>query len=478
MSLTTDRPVVYDDIAEHFKYGSIGSEPGGSLLAPVGGVLPPYQVFKALPAICSDRLPGGYASVGLIFEPGRDLPIGVSRRRRLGHRPGRLQLRAVPYEHRPRLADARRRASCWACRRSSSISSRSCSSSSIARSTAGRPRDSVAGRFKDAGGRVSLFERLLMRVGLIDRLKVQTLDLRNRIEPILSDRLPRWGRGRVDTFNPYKAIQFNWRLDQLPASRADRRGGLSAALESGAARRHAPALGRQQHLGRRAQPERRARRRRDAGDGRSRGHQARSRLDLDAAAAGVSVSRSIVRWPRAARRVYQQSCLECHAGDRFRDGVKEGARVGQVEDIDRIATDPHRLDSYTDEFAANQYALYPESQYRFTHFRKTHGYANQPLDGIWLRGPYLHNGSVPTLRDLLEPPERRPAVFYRGYDVFDQTNVGFVSNVPAADGRDIFPVRHRAARATATADTCTARHCRMRTSGRSSSTEDVLTGSS
>jgi hypothetical protein len=79
-----DRPVEYTDITEHFKYGSIGSEPGGSLLAPVGGVLPPYQVFKTLPSICSDRLPGGYASVGLIVEPGHDLPVGVSRRRRLG----------------------------------------------------------------------------------------------------------------------------------------------------------------------------------------------------------------------------------------------------------------------------------------------------------------------------------------------------------------------------------------------------------
>ena len=34
-----------------------------------------------------------------------------------------------------------------------------------------------------------------------------------------------------------------------------------------------------------------------------------------------------------------------------------------------------------------------------------------PLDGIWLRAPYLHNGSVPTLRALLFPDER-PAVFY------------------------------------------------------------------
>src|SRR3954469_23293772 len=84
VAITTDRPVDYADIQEHFKYGSIGSEPGGSLLAPVGGVLPPYEVFKTLPAICSERLPGGFASVGLIVEPGHDLPVGVSRRRRLG----------------------------------------------------------------------------------------------------------------------------------------------------------------------------------------------------------------------------------------------------------------------------------------------------------------------------------------------------------------------------------------------------------
>ena len=88
-------PSTYEDITEHFKYGSIGSEPGGSLLAPVGGVLPPYWVFKALPSICSDRLPGGIrVAFGFISEPGTDLPIGVSRRRRLGHRSGRVQLRA------------------------------------------------------------------------------------------------------------------------------------------------------------------------------------------------------------------------------------------------------------------------------------------------------------------------------------------------------------------------------------------------
>jgi hypothetical protein len=50
-----------------------------------------------------------------------------------------------------------------------------------------------------------------------------------------------------------------------------------------------------------------------------------------------------------------------------------------------------------------------------------------PLDGLWLRAPYLHNGTVPNLRALLEPKARRPAVLYIGYDVYDFDNVGFVT---------------------------------------------------
>ena len=47
---------------------------------------------------------------------------------------------------------------------------------------------------------------------------------------------------------------------------------------------------------------------------------------------------------------------------------------------------------------------------------------------------------MPTLRDLLEPVANRPSKFYRGYDVFDQKKVGFVSNIPEADGRRYFRV--------------------------------------
>ena len=82
----------------------------------------------------------------------------------------------------------------------------------------------------------------------------------------------------------------------------------------------------------------------------------------------------------------------------------------------------------------NQSTLYAGYPHRFTHFRKTHGYANMPLDGLWLRAPYLHNGSVPTLRALLQPAAQRPQVFYRGSDVIDARNVGFIADVPEENG--------------------------------------------
>jgi hypothetical protein len=64
----------------------------------------------------------------------------------------------------------------------------------------------------------------------------------------------------------------------------------------------------------------------------------------------------------------------------------------------------------------------------FNNIRKTNGYVSVALDGLWLRAPYLHNGSVPSLQDLLEKPENRPKVFWRGYDIYDQNKVGFISD--------------------------------------------------
>lgn len=54
-------------------------------------------------------------------------------------------------------------------------------------------------------------------------------------------------------------------------------------------------------------------------------------------------------------------------------------------------------------------------------------YRARPLDGIWATAPYLHNGSVPTLDDLLLPAARRPAVFFVGDCEIDPVKVGCVS---------------------------------------------------
>jgi hypothetical protein len=54
-------------------------------------------------------------------------------------------------------------------------------------------------------------------------------------------------------------------------------------------------------------------------------------------------------------------------------------------------------------------------------------YKARPLNGIWATAPYLHNGSVPTLADLLEQPDKRPKVFKVGSREFDPVKVGFRS---------------------------------------------------
>lgn len=50
-----------------------------------------------------------------------------------------------------------------------------------------------------------------------------------------------------------------------------------------------------------------------------------------------------------------------------------------------------------------------------------------PLLGIWATGPFLHNGSVPNLYELLSPPESRSKVFWTGNHELDTKKLGFVS---------------------------------------------------
>ncbi|PNG27416.1 di-heme-cytochrome C peroxidase [Methylocella silvestris] len=60
----------------------------------------------------------------------------------------------------------------------------------------------------------------------------------------------------------------------------------------------------------------------------------------------------------------------------------------------------------------------------------TPGYEARVLQGIWAAAPYLHNGSVATLKDLLETPDKRKASFKVG-PAYDVEAVGLAAEQPA-----------------------------------------------
>jgi hypothetical protein len=54
-------------------------------------------------------------------------------------------------------------------------------------------------------------------------------------------------------------------------------------------------------------------------------------------------------------------------------------------------------------------------------------YKARPLNGIWATAPYLHNGSVANLYQMLLPDTQRATSFYVSNTAFDPKNVGFES---------------------------------------------------
>ncbi len=55
-------------------------------------------------------------------------------------------------------------------------------------------------------------------------------------------------------------------------------------------------------------------------------------------------------------------------------------------------------------------------------------YKARPLNGIWATAPYLHNGSVSSLYELLLPAAERQKSFYVGSNKLDTKKVGFESS--------------------------------------------------
>jgi len=461
---TRNYPVDYPDEATFFERGSTGGEQ-------MDGI--PYWVWITLPEIFPDKLPDhqtgqGYAAFGLIYEPQDKgnpyaLPLGMSRRNVRGIDVVYLNcgachigtVRDTPNDPNPHIYPGMPAhqfdLGAWGTFLTTIPKDQRFSPQRILDQI-----DHMQDDPRRLVPKLDFINRLILRYYAIYLMRDKLIILGQRLSFIDNST---WGPGRVDTFNAPKALL------NFPMGRAN-----PAELMGNA---DFPSVWNQQarkgmHL-----------------------HWDGNNTSLDernlSAAFGTGAFPPILDSARVLRMAkyletarpppypyhldqaladkgkpdYDSYCLRCHgtAKTPFRTTVvgesescdykRPGAEcVGTVVPLDEIGTDQWRFNSYTWLLAVNQSTLYagyekdwgfdPPYPQRFHLFRKTRGYANMPLDGIWLRGPYLHNGSVPTLNDLLKPSSERSKTFFRGNDVFDRDNVGFVSNVAEQNGRKFF----------------------------------------
>jgi hypothetical protein len=404
---------------EHFLYGSVGTEEQEGV---------PYWVWLVLPRIFPEYLPapGGYAALGVLAPSGHEMPIGLSKVTigfpRVGINCAMCHTASVrlrpadpptiyPAAPSHQMAPQMYLRFLFAC-------------ASDPRFTADTILAEISRNY-----RLSTLDRLIYRYAIIPRTRSALREL-DQADAWMRSR-PYWGRGRIDPFNPVKFRVLGQPIDgtignsdMVPLWNLKAHTGhayhwdglntdlrevvLSSAIGDGATRKWVD----------------RDMRGWDSTDPRTMSSLQRVQNYIS--------ERQAPKYPfpingalaAQGAPIYAAECASCHA--------LGGARTGTVIPVAEVGTDRHRLDMWTKASAAAYNAYGEGHSWKFSHFRTTEGYVSVPLEGLWLRAPYLHNGSVPTLTDLLEPVERRPARFWRGYDVYDPAKVGFVSDGPEA----------------------------------------------
>lgn len=407
-----NRPEEHAGILDHFKYGSIGAEERAGI---------PYWIWRILPDLFPQHLPNrpgnGYERFGFVREKGKPRPIGVSYRERRVPFAGLNCAVCHTGTIRDTPASERRIVLGMPAHQFDPQSYQQFLFKCFA--DPGFTTDRVLEKIQYVNPDFGWFDRLTYRLFVVGRTRDEGTALAKQFAWM--DSRPRQGPGRVDTFNPYKAMfGFDLMKDasigtaDLPTL-FDQRSrdhlwlhwdgnndlvterNKSAAIGAGASETSLdlPAMKRIEDW---------------IWDLKPPAFPA-DRIDQRKAAAGAAH--------------YERYCADCHTRGR--------GRTGQVIPIEEAGTDPARLRSFTAELATKMNTLGTGQPWKFSRFRQTNGYAAMPLDGVWLRAPYLHNGSVPTLRDLLTKPEERPTVFWRGYDVYDYAAVGFVTTGTGAE---------------------------------------------
>ncbi len=392
-----ERPVDYADIREHFKYGSIGSEAGKGM---------PYRIWKVLPEMFPQHLPdagkGGYASLGFVYEDDpatgrrRDRPIGFSMRRMQGLDFVGLNCsvcHTATYRGSP--ADPPGKATIELGMPAHQLDLLAYFEFLFNCANDGQFTVENVMAAMDRQQKLGPVDRLIYSIA-IPRVRQETLRVRSLARFMIDHPS---GRGRIDTFTPYKTLNFGYRdTSDFSVGNADFPSIWNQRIREGMPLHwdgNNPSLFERNisaAMGAGATPV--------SLDVPRMNRVANWLLDLKPPAYPSAWKRDEAAG-RRGEALYRQHCADCHG---LEEEQFQGRQVGVLQPIGRIKTDPERLDSYTIDLAYNQYTLGAGRSWRFHNFRKTDGYTNQPIDGIWARAPYLHNGSVPTLRDLLNPP--------------------------------------------------------------------------
>ncbi len=402
-----------------FKYGSIGAEQDSGV---------PYWIFYVLPRVFPEKFvqdgkvaPGGYAALGVAWEQGQELPVGFTKKT---------------------IGFARVANNCAVCHTTSYRVSPNSNPVFVVGGSAHTAN--VQGFFrllidcaKDPRFNADILmaeinrvtdldvvDRLLYRFVIIPVTRKRLLEREAQFAWIYRPDFPEWGRGRDDAMNLTKYFMIKapmddtfgptdmpsvWNLKKYVWDKGhrmnyagDSHDAYSVVMDSALGVLGAPPADKADFL---AQVQ-------WLKDYLSELPPPKYPFPIDAARAA------------AGKALFDANCAACHAS----------ARTGTPLPLAEVGTDRGRLDSWNKGAAikANQVVREMGLERRGLVEEDLIGYIAPFLDGIWLKAPYLHNGSVPTLRDLLEPATQRPKVFWRGYDVYDQTRVGFVSDNAAA----------------------------------------------
>jgi mono/diheme cytochrome c family protein len=397
-----------------FKYGSIGAETDAGI---------PYWIFYVLPRMFPEKLPGpgGYASFGVAWEQGKELPVGFTKK-------------TIGF---PRVANT-----CATCH---TASYRKTADENPTYVIAGPGHTLNLGAFfrflvdcaKDPRfnadnllreiqlvTKLSWLDRVIYRYALIPITRQRLLEREEQFAWIYRKDFPDWGRGRDDGMNLTKYFMLKlpmdnslgatdmppvWNLKKYarPGTTmnfaGDSHDAHSVIIDSALGLMNAAPKSNKEFLGHVRWLE----------DYLSNLPPPKYPFAIDASLAA------------AGKPVFASHCAACHASD----------KTGTRQPLAGIDTDRERIDAWNAKNAIAANLVVRD----FGILRKglveqdLIGYNPPFLDGLWLRAPYLHNGAVPTLRDLLTPPAQRPTVFWRGYDLYDPVNVGFVTQGEQAE---------------------------------------------